>query len=134
MLLVRGHGGGTTLTGTVYERGEDSPQFRGAPDEGAPYVWVCDEFYEVESGGSVAEIGGRTLNVAFESPMPRGFDTREQALEAAREHVRTQFARVGVPAEDVEIEVVEADPGRDADPPDSDSADAGPPGDDAFGA
>ncbi|MFB6160939.1 MAG: hypothetical protein ABEJ61_07145 [Haloferacaceae archaeon] len=113
MLLVRGHGGGTSLTGTVYERGEDPPQFRGAPDEDAAYVWICDEFYEVESGGSMTEIGGRTLNVAFESPMPRGFDTREQALEAAKEHIRTQFVRVGVPADEVEIEVVETHPDHD---------------------
>ncbi|SFR52897.1 DUF7113 family protein [Halogeometricum limi] len=111
MLLVRGHGGGTTLTGTVFERGEEAPTYKGAPDEGAPYVWVCDEFYEVESGGSETEIDGRTINVAFDSPMPRGFDTREQAVAAAKEHVRTQFARVGVAAEDVRIEVVKSEPG-----------------------
>ncbi|MFB6080756.1 MAG: hypothetical protein ABEJ81_07150 [Haloferacaceae archaeon] len=110
MLLVRGHGGETTLTGTIYERGEDPPSFRGAPDVDAAYVWVCDEFYEVESGGSHAEIGGRELNVAFESPMPRGFDTREAAIEAAKEHVRTQFARVGVPEAEVGVEVVGVDP------------------------
>ena len=104
MILVRGHGGGTALTGTVFERGEEPPRFRGAPAEEAPYVWVCDEFYEVESGGSVAEIGGRELRVAFETPMPRGFETREDALSAAREHVRTQFARVGVPGDEVRIE------------------------------
>ncbi|MFW5918114.1 MAG: DUF7113 family protein [Haloferacaceae archaeon] len=110
MLLVRGRGGGTELTGTIYERGEEAPTFRGAPDEDAAYVWVCDEFYEVESGGSETEISGRTINVAFESPMPRGFDTRDQAIEAAKEHVRTQFARVGVPAEDVSVEVSKAEP------------------------
>jgi hypothetical protein len=110
MLLVRGHAGGTALTGTVYERGESAPTFRGAPDEDAPYVWVCDEFYEVESGGAVQRIDDREVQVAFESPMPRGFETREQALEAAREHVRTQFARVGVAPEAVEIEVIETEP------------------------
>jgi hypothetical protein len=110
MLLVRGHGGGTALTGTIYERGEDPPTFKGAPDEDAPYVWVCDEFYEVESGGSTTEIDGRSVNVAFESPMPRGFETREQALEAAREHVRTQFARVGVPEGEVTFEVIKTEP------------------------
>ena len=110
MLLVRGHGGGTTLTGTVYERGETAPSFKGAPNEDAAYVWVCDEFYEVESGGSVTEINGREIHIAFESPMPRGFDTREQALAAAKAHVRTQFARVGVPEEDVEVEVVKTEP------------------------
>ncbi|MFC6955490.1 DUF7113 family protein [Halorubellus litoreus] len=105
MLLVRGAAGGTELTGTVYERGERAPQFQGAPDEDAPYVWVCDEFYEVESGGSIQEVDGREVHVAFDSPMPRGFDTRDQAVEAAREHVRTQFARIGVDPEDVEVSV-----------------------------
>jgi hypothetical protein len=110
MLLISGHGGGTALTGTLYERGEAPPTFRGAPNENAPYVWVCDEFYEVESGGSVTTIDGREIHVAFESPMPRGFETREQALAAAKEHVRTQFARVGVPATEVRVEVERAEP------------------------
>jgi hypothetical protein len=110
MLLISGHGGGTALTGTLYERGETPPTFRGAPNENAPYVWVCDEFYEVESGGSVTTIDGQEIHVAFESPMPRGFETKEQALAAAEEHVRTQFARVGVPATDVRIEVERAEP------------------------
>ncbi len=105
MLLVRGAAGGTELTGTVYERGERAPQFQGAPDEDAPYVWVCDEFYEVESGGSIQEVDGREVHVAFDSPMPRGFDTRDQAVEAAHEHVRTQFARIGVDADEVEVSV-----------------------------
>jgi hypothetical protein len=105
MLLVRGAAGGTELTGTVYERGERAPQFQGAPDEDAPYVWVCDEFYEVESGGSIQEVDGREVHVAFDSPMPRGFDTRDQAVEAAREHVRTQFARIGVDPSEVDVSV-----------------------------
>jgi hypothetical protein len=105
MLLVRGSAGGTTLTGTLYERGETAPSFKGAPDEAAPYVWVCDEFYAVESGGQVQQVDGEEVHVAFESPMPRGFETRETALEAAREHVRTQFARIGVDRDEVDIEV-----------------------------
>ncbi|MDG5817817.1 hypothetical protein [Natronococcus sp. A-GB7] len=109
MFIVRGRAGGTELTGTVYERGERPPSFRGAPDEDAAYVWICDEFYEVDSGGSVQVVDGREVNLAFESPMPRGFDTRDQALEAAKEHVRTQFARIGVDPESVELEV-ERDP------------------------
>jgi hypothetical protein len=109
MLFVRGRGGGTELTGTLYERGEQAPEFKGAPDQDAAYVWVCDEFYEVESGGVAEEVGGREIQVAFESPMPRGFDTREQAVEAAREHVRTQFARVGVDPDDVDVEVQTAE-------------------------
>ncbi|WP_122088879.1 DUF7113 family protein [Halalkalicoccus subterraneus] len=113
MLLIRGSARGTTLTGTLFERGERAPTFRGAPDEDAPYVWVCDEFYEVESGGSEMEIGDRTVHVAFESPMPRGFDTREQGTAAAKEHVRTQFARIGIPPTDVEIDVEKAEPGAE---------------------
>ncbi|WP_135365082.1 DUF7113 family protein [Halosimplex halophilum] len=107
MLLVRGHAGGTALTGTLYERGERPPTFEGAPDEGAPYVWICDEFYEVESGGQVQRIDGKERRVAFEAPTTRGFETRDAALAAAKEHVRTQFARLGLRGEDVEIEVVE---------------------------
>ena len=110
MLLIRGNAGGTALTGTLYEPGEEAPSYKGAPDEGAPYVWVCDSFYEVESGGSTQRIGDRELHVAFESPMPRGFETRETAIEAARDHIRTQFARVGVAAEDVDVTVLTADP------------------------
>jgi hypothetical protein len=106
MLLIRGQAGGTALTGTLYEPGETPPSYRGAPDEDAPYVWICDAFYEVESGGQIQRIGDRELHVAFETPAPRGFTDRERAIEAAKEHVRTQFARVGVPASDVEIEVV----------------------------
>ncbi|ELY58773.1 DUF7113 family protein [Natronolimnohabitans innermongolicus] len=109
MILVRGRAGGTELTGTLYERGERAPSFRGAPDEAAAYVWVCDEFYEVDSGGSSQLVDGREVNLAFESPMPRGFDTREQAIEAAKEHVKTQFARIGVDPADVELEVEKTD-------------------------
>ncbi|NHX37903.1 MULTISPECIES: DUF7113 family protein [Halolamina] len=108
MIHVSGHGGGTTLTGTVFERGEEPPSYKGAPDEDAAYVWVCDEFYQVESGGSAIEIDGEEIRVAFESPMPRGFDTREQAIEAAREHIRTQFARIGV--DDVTVDVEKETP------------------------
>ena len=111
MLLIRGHGGGTTLTGTLYERGERPPEFKGAPDEDAPYVWICDEFYEVESGGQTQVIDGRELQVAFETPMPRGFETRDQGVAAAEEHIRTQFARVGVPEKDVEIAIEKTQPG-----------------------
>ncbi len=71
------------------------------------YVWVCDEFYEVESGGQVQRVEGREVNVAFESPMPRGYDSREDALAAAKEHVRTQFQRIGVEGEAVTLEVIE---------------------------
>ncbi|WP_254272059.1 DUF7113 family protein [Haloarcula marina] len=109
MLFIRGTTGGTGLTGTLYEPGEDPPSFRGAPDEGSPYVWVCDAFYEVESGGQVQAIGDRELRVAFESPMPRGFETRETAIEAAKDHVRTQFARLGVEEAAVEVTVLQVE-------------------------
>lgn len=110
MILVRGSGGGTNLTGTVFERGEEPPAYDGAPNGDAPYVWVCDSFYEVESGGSPLVVDGEEIRVAFEEPMPHGFDTRDQAVAAAREHVRTQFARIGVDPESVAIEVTAADP------------------------
>ncbi|MFT4923196.1 MAG: hypothetical protein ACI8XM_002422 [Haloarculaceae archaeon] len=109
MLLIRGRAGETALTGTLYERGERAPTFRGAPDVSAPYTWVCDGFYEVESGGQRQRVGDRELRIAFEEPLSRGFETREKAIEAAKEHIRTQFARIGVPAEDVDIEVLQAD-------------------------
>ncbi|MUV89012.1 hypothetical protein GJ629_03150 [Halapricum sp. CBA1109] len=109
MLLVRGHAGGTALTGTLYEPGDDPPSYRGAPDEGTPYVWVCDAFYEVESGGQTQRIDGREVNVAFESPSPRGFEDRDRALSAAREHLRTQFQRIGVDPDTVDVELIEDD-------------------------
>ncbi|EMA20246.1 MULTISPECIES: DUF7113 family protein [Haloarcula] len=109
MLLIRGTAGGTALTGTLYEPGEEPPEFKGAPDEGTPYVWVCDAFYEVESGGQVQSIDDREIRIAFESPMPRGFETRDAAIDAAKEHVRTQFARLGVAGETVDVTVQQAE-------------------------
>lgn len=108
MLRIRGSAGGTALTGTLYEPGENPPSFRGAPDDDAPYVWVCDAFYEVESGGQTQTLDGREIQVAFESPMPRGFSEKARAIDAARAHIRTQFARLGVPESDVTIDVLDA--------------------------
>ena len=108
MLIIRGVVDDVELSGTLYERGERVPSFKGAPNEGASYVWLCDEFYEVESGGQVQHIAGQDVNLAFEKPMPRGFESRDKAIEAAKEHIRTQFARIGVDSADVEIEVEEA--------------------------
>lgn len=110
MILVCGSGGGTDLTGTVFERGEEPPAYKGAPNEDAPYVWVCDSFYQVESGGSALLVDGEEIRVAFEEPMPRGFDTKTAAIDAAKEHVRTQFARIGVDPDSVTVEVTKADP------------------------
>lgn len=104
MILVRGSAGGTALTGTIYEPDEEPPTFSGSPDDGAAYTWVCDEFYEVETGGQRQRIDDRELRIAFESPLPRGFERREAALAAAERHLRTQFARLGVDPERVGIE------------------------------
>jgi hypothetical protein len=112
MLLIRGRAGGTALTGTLYGPDERVPTYRGAPDESAPYTWVCDGFYEVESGGQVQQVGDRELRIAFEEPLPKGFETRERAIEAAKEHLRTQFARIGVDAETVDIELLEPEDPR----------------------
>ena len=111
MLLIRGAAGGTALTGTLYEPGERPPRFAGAPDEGAPYVWVCDEVYPVASGGAVQRVDGREVNIAFEPPLARGFDAREAAVAAAGEHLRTQFARLGLAGDDVEVSAERVDPG-----------------------
>ncbi|QGN06244.1 hypothetical protein Hrd1104_02355 [Halorhabdus sp. CBA1104] len=104
MLLIRGRAGGTALTGTLYEPGETPPSYEGAPDADAPYVWVCDAFYEVVSGGVVQQIDDREVNVAFETPAPRGFEDRARAIEAAKDHLRTQFSRIGVAESAVAIE------------------------------
>ncbi|WP_181685613.1 DUF7113 family protein [Halorhabdus salina] len=103
MLLIRGRAGGTALTGTLYEPGETPPSYDGAPDADAPYVWVCDAFYEVASGGTVQQIDNRAVNVAFETPAQRGFEDRDRAIEVAEAHLRTQFGRVGVAESAVEI-------------------------------
>lgn len=104
MLTVVGRAGGADLTAIIYERGEDAPTFRGAPDENAPYVLLCDEFYEVEGGGSTAVIDGAMICIAFKTPIPLGFETKDQALAGAKDHIRTQFARIGLPESDVVIE------------------------------
>ncbi|WP_181693508.1 hypothetical protein [Natronomonas sp. LN261] len=109
MLRIRGSAGGTALTGTLYEPDEEPPTFRGAPDDDAPYVWVCDAFYQVESGGQLQRLDGEEIRIAFESPMPRGFADRERAIEAAKAHIRTQFARLGVAETDVAVAVEVAD-------------------------
>ena len=109
MILVTGRAAGTELTGSIYEPGEDAPAFRGAPEEDAPFVWICDAFYETESGGSTLQIDDRELTVAFERPMARGFDSRSRAITAATEHVRTQFARIGVDSDAVEVTVETVD-------------------------
>ncbi|RNJ25926.1 DUF7113 family protein [Halosegnis longus] len=107
MLQIRGFAGGTGVTGTLYEPGEEPPSYRGAADPDAPYVWVCDSFYQVATGGQAQTIGGKEIRVAFESPTPRGFEERDRAIAAAEEHLRTQFARLGVAENEVIIDVLE---------------------------
>jgi hypothetical protein len=109
MLLIRGRAGGTALTGTLYETDEQAPSYQGAPDESAPFIWVCDGFYEVESGGQVQQVAGREINIAFEEPLPKGFEAREEAIAAAKNHLRTQFARLGLDETAVDIEILDAD-------------------------
>ncbi len=106
MILVRGTARGTSLTGTVYEPDDEPPTYSGAPEVGTPYVWVCDSFYEVESGGTALHLDDRTVRVAFESPSPRGYGSVEEALNSAEKHVRTQFARIGIKGDEVDVEVV----------------------------
>ena len=103
MILVQGTVDDTTLTGTIFEPGESPPQAPGSPDTGSPYVWVCDSFYQVSSGGQTQQIAGESIQVAFDPPQPKGFETEEAAITAAEEHLRTQFARVGVDRSDVDI-------------------------------
>lgn len=105
MILVRGEAHGTSLTGTVFEPQDEAPSYSGAPDVSAPYVWVCDSFYEVESGGAALYVDDKEVRIAFESPAPRGFGTEKAAIEAAEDHVRTQFARIGVDSDDVDLEL-----------------------------
>ncbi len=106
MLLVRGHAGGSALTGTIYEPDEEVPSYRGSPETDAPYVWICDEFYEVSTGGSTQRINDREVQIAFETPLPRGFDSKEVAIEAAKEHIKTQFVRIGLPKDSVKLTVL----------------------------
>lgn len=107
MLRIGGIVGEIELSGTLYELDETPPYFSGAPDESAPYVWVCDEFYEVESGGQSQVIEDRVINVAFERPMPRGFESRDRAIQEAIELLQTQFARIGFETDEVEVTVEE---------------------------
>lgn len=65
-------------------------------------------FPEVQPGGQLQHIAGQDVHLAVEHPMSGGFEERKQAAEAAKEHVRTQFARIGIDSGDIEIEVEES--------------------------
>lgn len=96
MLLVCGLAGGTGTTGTLYGPGESPPSYDGAPRVEAPYVWVCDSFYQVSSGGHELDTDQGVIRVAFERPTVRGFEDRERAVAAAKTHIRDQFSRLGI--------------------------------------
>ena len=99
MLLICGLAAGTGTTGTLYEPDETPPSYSGAPTTAAPYAWVCDTFYQVDSGGQALETDRGTIQVAFDRPTVRGFEQREQAVRAAKSHIRRQFGRLGIDAE-----------------------------------
>ena len=99
VLLICGLAAGTGTTGTLYEPGETPPSYSGAPTTAAPYVWVCDTFYQVNSGGQRLETDHRTIQVAFDRPTVRGFEHRERAIATAKSHIRRQFNRIGVDTE-----------------------------------
>jgi hypothetical protein len=99
MLLVCGLAGGTGTTGTLYEPDETPPSYEGAPTVEAPYVWVCDAFYQVESGGQELTTDQGTIRVAFERPTVRGFEQRDRALAAAKAHISNQLSRIGIQTE-----------------------------------
>jgi hypothetical protein len=99
VLFICGLACGTGTTGTLYEQGETPPSYEGAPSVHAPYAWVCDAFYEVESGGQELETDRGTIQVAFERPTVRGFERRDRAVAAAKSHISDQFARVRIDSE-----------------------------------
>lgn len=109
MILIRGWYKDTGLTGTIFEPAEEAPNYEGSADVRAPYVWVCDSFYRVESGGSDQEIDGEKINVAFDPPVKKGFKSRESAIEGAREHIRNQFLRLGFSEKDIRFEKEEVE-------------------------
>jgi hypothetical protein len=99
MLLIRGLAGGTGTTGTLYEPDENPPSYNGAPRIDAPYIWVCDTFYEVTSGGHSLKLDRGTIQVAFEQPTVRGFEQRRRAIAAAKTHIKDQLSRIGIQAD-----------------------------------
>ncbi|MFB6162138.1 MAG: hypothetical protein ABEJ86_01680 [Halococcoides sp.] len=105
MRQIDGRYGGVALTGTLYEPGDDPPDYEGAPTPETPFVWVCDAIRPVESGGVVQSIDGRDVRVTFERPAPRGFEDRGVAIDAAFDHLRDQFARLDVDTDAVTVTV-----------------------------
>ncbi len=95
------------MTGTLSNRVRTA-RVQGAPDEGTTNVGSVTLCTRSRAAGrsSPSATGDR---IAFESPMPRGFETRDAAVEAAKEHVRTQFARLGVAGETVDVTVQQAE-------------------------
>lgn len=96
MILVTGWYDDLGLTGTIYRPTEKTPHYDGSPDFGDSYVWICDSFYQVESGGVTQELEHRTVQLAFEQPVKKGFETYDGALSGAKQHIKTQFQRLGL--------------------------------------
>lgn len=107
MILIRGWYKDTGLTGTLFEEDDEVPEYKGAADSNAPYTWVCDSFYRVESGGTVQNIDGEEIRLAFEKPTTKGYSTRDEAIKSAEEHIKTQFSRIGAEPDEVNFEYVE---------------------------
>jgi len=105
MILVTGWYDDLGLTGTIYEPTESTPNYDGSPDFGDSYVWICDSFYQVESGGVTQELENGTVQLAFERPMKKGFRTYDEALSGARYHIKIQFQRLGLSDETVEFNI-----------------------------
>ena len=105
MIFVRGWYEDTGLTGTIFEPDENAPTYDGSPNVRSPYVWVCDSFYAVESGGTTQEVDNKEVQVAFDPPVKKGFQNKESAMEGAKNHIRNQFLRLGLKEKEVEFEI-----------------------------
>jgi len=107
VLQIEGRYADVALTGTLYEPGDDPPEYRGAPTPATDFVWVCDAITPVGAGGVVQEIDGREVRVTFQRPAPRGFEDRGRAIDAAHDHLVEQFARLGVDPDAVTVSVLD---------------------------
>lgn len=107
MILIKGDYNGTGLTGTVFEPNDTVPAYKGAPSVQSNYTWICDSFYEVDEGGTKQDIDGEEKSIVFERPIPKGFINKKQAIEGGKNHIRTQFQRIGASESDVTFNLKE---------------------------
>lgn len=108
MYQITGWVRGTGLTGTIFEPGEEAPKYKGAPDSSDSfYTFVCDSMYQVQTGGRIQYIGEEEINVVFEAPTIRLFDSMEEATEHAKSHITRQFSRLGQETESATFEIEE---------------------------